>query len=1120
MPFARLFVAATLAVLLFVACEDAVAPRGPTVPSPGPMASLGADPSFACSLPVEVGLLADGDLRVGTVRVANNDLAIYVTYETVDGWTMEQTALSVSAGVGGIPANSGGNPVPGRFPHRQNHPDGTVAYTYLVPLGDLEPGEAAVIAAYASVRRDSGTEGAWGEGEPIGSGGSWAMYFPAALGVCATESIGEVGGTVSFQNVALSIPPEALSTNVPITVVPVDLNELANPSLAIAPGIRANVLAGSDPLAPVQIGSALAFHGTAFDFGPDGLQFDEPATITIGYDRNSVLAAGMKEEDLGIFVTNGIFIRLESVVDLERTTVSAPVEHFSTFLVGTSMADLEVSLYAPTAPAKVGVPLEFGADVRNLGPGSTTGGSFTWSAFGDVTLVDVYGTCTEIPNPLFASVELSCPIDALDAGQADGIPVLRITPASVGTVEVWATVSSVSGAFDLEPDNDRQTTKLQVEPSVVADLEVFRLGEPAGSAKVGQTLEYQADVRNLGPDDIAGAYFTWTAFGDVTLGTVFGSCEEIADLIFGDVALRCPVGALANGQGTGVPVLRITPQSVGTVEVWGSISHLPGGVDPVSGNNRLTATAQVEPAVVADLATVDLLVPAGPAKVGQEQEYGANVQNLGPDDVPGATFTWTAFGDVTLGTVFGSCEEIADPIFGDVALRCPVGALASGQGTGVPVLRITPQSVGTVEVWGSIGHLVGGVDPDPDNNRLTTSAQVEAAVVADLMTAPLLEPSGPAEIGQTLEFGADVRNLGPDDVAGANFTWTAFGDVTLGTVFGFCEEIADPIFGDVAVRCPVGALATGQGTGIPVLRITPQSVGTVEVWGSISHLAGGVDPDTDNNRATATAQVEAGVTADLATIDLSAAASHVTVGASVEFAADVQNLGPNDVEGAIFTWTAFGNVALAGVAGSCSEVVSPTVGDVAVDCPVGALTNGQTAGIPVLQIVPLATGSVEVQGRIHHLPGGADPDLTNDARSAGVQVVEAIADLAITEVVEPSPPAFVGEPLEYNATVRNFGPDAAEGLFVWNVMGDVEVELDEVLEPCFAMDDGPGIASVECVVSLTSGEVSSIPALRFTPLTTGSVQVQTSLFILTGHDPNLDNNNGPAPLTLEIQPAP
>jgi hypothetical protein len=270
----------------------------------------------------------------------------------------------------------------------------------------------------------------------------------------------------------------------------------------------------------------------------------------------------------------------------------------------------------------------------------------------------------------------------------------------------------------------------------------------------------------------------------------------------------------------------------------------------------MTAMVDVEPMVVADLTVSALWLSSGTPRVGTQLEYAADVQNLGPDAVTGATFTWVAFGDVTLDGVFGFCTEIENPIFGDVAVQCPVDPISSGQTDGVPVFQITPQSAGDLTIWATATVPTGATDPDPDNNRMTAMVDVEPAVVADLTVATLDLLSGTPNVGVQLEYAAVVANGGPDAVIDATFTWVAFGDVTLDGVSGFCTEVENPTFGDVAVRCPVDLIRSEETFLAPLFQITPQSGGLLTIWATVAAPEGTIDPDPDDNLRTATYQVE------------------------------------------------------------------------------------------------------------------------------------------------------------------------------------------------------------------------------------------------------------------------
>ncbi len=75
--------------------------------------------------------------------------------------------------------------------------------------------------------------------------------------------------------------------------------------------------------------------GVGYKFGPSGATFNPPFKLTLAYDEKN-LPEGVKEETLVIayYDENAAqWVELESVVDTENNTVSAFVEHFTTFAV-------------------------------------------------------------------------------------------------------------------------------------------------------------------------------------------------------------------------------------------------------------------------------------------------------------------------------------------------------------------------------------------------------------------------------------------------------------------------------------------------------------------------------------------------------------------------------------------------------------------------------------------------------------------------------------------------------------------------------------------------------------------------------------------------------------------
>jgi len=75
--------------------------------------------------------------------------------------------------------------------------------------------------------------------------------------------------------------------------------------------------------------------GLAYDFGPDGATFDPPITLEYTYDPDD-LPEGIAEEDLVLAFYDekaGEWVELDCVVDTENNTITADVEHFTTFAI-------------------------------------------------------------------------------------------------------------------------------------------------------------------------------------------------------------------------------------------------------------------------------------------------------------------------------------------------------------------------------------------------------------------------------------------------------------------------------------------------------------------------------------------------------------------------------------------------------------------------------------------------------------------------------------------------------------------------------------------------------------------------------------------------------------------
>lgn len=135
--------------------------------------------------------------------------------------------------------------------------------------------------------------------------------------IVVAPPVGSAGGTIAVSDgdpsdgeTGLIVPPGALTGDVEISVRTL-VRETLQPFNNMAPA-------------------------AAYDFGPDGLKFSRPITMTLLYfDKNQdgvVDGTGMNETDLKFFWYDGYTWRnLGGTVNASANTVTAQVAHFSTF---------------------------------------------------------------------------------------------------------------------------------------------------------------------------------------------------------------------------------------------------------------------------------------------------------------------------------------------------------------------------------------------------------------------------------------------------------------------------------------------------------------------------------------------------------------------------------------------------------------------------------------------------------------------------------------------------------------------------------------------------------------------------------------------------------------------
>ena len=239
--------------------------------------------------------------------------------------------------------------------------------------------------------------------------------------------------------------------------------------------------------------------GTAFDFGPNGITFAEPVTITIKYDP-SKLTGGSPEEGLQLYevVGTGWQVVAGSSANTTSHTVSGKVSHFTVYGVLMQPRVETVTINRDTT-VQVRSTVQFSATLKDNEQQVLTR-PVTWSS----------------SNPAIVTIDASGRATALIPGQS------TITAASEGkTATATLTVTPGAAASLAIVAGDGQVA---VAGSPVATLPAVRVTDSFDNAVSGFAITFS--VASGGGTVTAGTTTTNSAgiaaVGSWTLGTTAG----------------------------------------------------------------------------------------------------------------------------------------------------------------------------------------------------------------------------------------------------------------------------------------------------------------------------------------------------------------------------------------------------------------------------------------------------------------------------------------------------------------------------------------------------------------------------------------------------------------------
>jgi uncharacterized repeat protein (TIGR01451 family) len=187
-----------------------------------------------------------------------------------------------------------------------------------------------------------------------------------------------------------------------------------------------------------------------------------------------------------------------------------------------------------------------------------------------------------------------------------------------------------------------------------------------------------------------------------------------------------------------------------------------------------------------------------------------------------------------------------------------------------------------------------------------------------------------------------------------------------------------------------------------------------------------VDPNPDNNTATEETTIIPPPT-DL-WISIEDIPDPVLVSSPLTYTLLVNNGGPNDVTSVMVEDYLPSGAQFENASPGCTE--SSNV----VTCNVGNISNGEVYTITIVVSAPNVTGTITNYANVQYT--GFDPLPGNNHDDEYTIVVDTIADLQITSIIDEPDPVLTGNYLSYTIHIYNAGPGFAQDIYLSNILSD------------------------------------------------------------------------------------
>jgi len=251
----------------------------------------------------------------------------------------------------------------------------------------------------------------------------------------------------------------------------------------------------------------------------------------------------------------------------------------------------------------------------------------------------------------------------------------------------------------------------------------------------------------------------------------------------------------------------------------------------------------------------------------------------------------------------------------------------------------------------------------------TAGRGVQSFEIAPDLAVSIVGHSGTKPLGVQSFFDVKAQNVGPLAATSLQFAITlptGLQNVSATIPNGSCT------MGTAGVQCSLPFLKLTEVASVRV-NYTPTAGGPLDVQATVS--ARERDPVTTNNTATATAT--AMETVDLA-VTGSASPSAVERGASVTYAFQIRNAGPNASSATHLSIAVASGITVASASPSGCTVSSGTI-----NCDLGALASAASVSVTV-NATAAASGTLRTTATASHAATAADVDASNDVATVDV----------------------------------------------------------------------------------------------------------------------------------------